>query len=55
MSPFWDNDWLSWDVTKTEEVDGSLGDVANLIYFQAYPAGESVTNNSFCNLEMPLA
>lgn len=40
MSPFWDNDWLTWDITETEDATGSLGGSSNLVYFGAYPAGE---------------
>ncbi|CAM9391156.1 unnamed protein product, partial [Sphacelaria rigidula] len=39
MSPFWDNDWLTWDITETEDATGSLGGSSNLVYFGAYPAG----------------
>ncbi|CAM9847704.1 unnamed protein product [Ectocarpus sp. 12 AP-2014] len=39
MSPFWDNDWLHWDVKKTEDATGSLGGSSSLIYFTSYPAG----------------
>lgn len=40
MSPFWDNDWLSWDVSDTESpTGGSLGDASALLYFGSYPAG----------------
>lgn len=39
MSPFWDNDWLHWDITKTEDATGSLGGSSSLIYFTSYPAG----------------
>lgn len=40
MSPFWDNDWLAWDITETEDPTGSLGDASDLLYFGSYPAGE---------------
>ncbi|CAM9409721.1 unnamed protein product, partial [Hapterophycus canaliculatus] len=39
MSPFWDNDWLSWDITDTEDATGTLGDASNFLYFGSYPAG----------------
>ncbi|CAM9196343.1 unnamed protein product [Choristocarpus tenellus] len=39
MSPFWDNDWLAWDVTDSEGVRGTLGGKSNIIYFQSYNAG----------------
>lgn len=40
MSPFWDNDWLAWDVTEREDPTGTLGDSGSeLIYFNSYPAG----------------
>lgn len=40
MSPFWDNDWLAWDVTTREDPTGTLGsDGSELIYFNSYPAG----------------
>ncbi|CBJ25862.1 conserved unknown protein [Ectocarpus siliculosus] len=39
MSPFWDNDWLHWDIKKTEDATGSLGGSSSLIYFTSYPAG----------------
>lgn len=42
MSPFWDNDWLFWDITETEDATGSLGGSSNLVYFGSYPAGECV-------------
>lgn len=45
MSPFWNNDWLAWDITETEaDIGGSLGTSNNLIYFSNYPAGRVVEN-----------
>lgn len=41
MSPFWNNDWLSWHVRETEDATGSLGGSSNLIYFGSYPVGET--------------
>ncbi|CAN0531759.1 unnamed protein product [Laminaria digitata] len=45
MSPFWDNDWLAWDITDTEDATGSLGGSSNLLYFGSYPAGKSSSNS----------
>ncbi|CAM9799376.1 unnamed protein product [Pylaiella littoralis] len=39
MSPFWDNDWISWDISDTEDATGSLGGAADRTYFASYPAG----------------
>lgn len=39
MSPFWDNDWLAWSISETEDSTGSLGDASTQVYFGAYPAG----------------
>ncbi|CAM9356690.1 unnamed protein product [Discosporangium mesarthrocarpum] len=39
MSPFWDNDWLAWDVSKSEGISGNLGGTDPILYFQQYNAG----------------
>jgi sodium/potassium-transporting ATPase subunit alpha len=33
MSPFWENDWLSWDITDSEAPGGGLGGASDIIYF----------------------
>ena len=39
MSPFWNTNWLNWDIKESEGVGGSLGDSANTNFFNSQPVG----------------
>jgi len=40
MSPFWEADWLSWDISKSEAPGGSFGSEAtNELFFGSAPVG----------------
>ena len=39
QSPFWQNDWLSWDVDDAEAPGGGLGNTADILYFAYQQVG----------------